>query len=78
MLNHYNSLKHEEKSVQDGNKSLLTPLKLLNNEIKGKDGRYQNIKEQNLDDEESSWVTVCYNKTMPRNNQPEKSNHWPK
>jgi len=62
--------KREAKSIQDENKSLMTALKLLNNEIgkesKYRDGRYENIKENNLHDEETSWVTVRDNKTMPR------------
>ena len=68
----YYSLKREAKSIQDENKSLMTTLKLLNNEINGKeskyrDSRYENIiKEQNLCDEETPWVTVGDNKTMPR------------
>ena len=47
----YDSLKREAKSIQDENKSLMTALKLLNNEINGKeskyrDGSYENIKEE--------------------------------
>ena len=72
MEDRYDSLKREAKSIQDENKSLMTALKLLNNEINGKeskyrDGRYEKIiKEQNLRDEETPWVTVRDNKTMPR------------
>ena len=45
------SLKREAKPIQDENKSLMTALKLLNDEINGKeskyrDGSYENIKEQ--------------------------------
>ena len=73
----YDSLKREAKSIQDENKSLMTALKLLNNEINGKeskyrDGRYENIKEQNLHDEETPWVTVHDNKTMLRNKKKER------
>ena len=73
----YDSLRREAKSIQDENKSLMTALKLLNNEINGKeskyrDGRYENIKEQNLHDEETPWVTVRDNKTMLRNKKKER------
>ena len=48
----------------------MTALKLLNNEIgkegKYRDGRYENIKDKNLRDEETCWVTACDNKTMHR------------
>ena len=55
----------------------MTALKLLNNEINGKeskyrDGRYENTKEQNLHDEETPWVTVRDNKTMLRNKKKER------
>ena len=43
----------------------MTALKLLNNEINGKESKH--IKEQNLHDEETPWVTGSDNKTMPRN-----------
>ena len=51
MEDRYDSLKSEAKSIQDENKSLMTVLKLLNNEINGKeskyrDGSYENIEEQ--------------------------------
>ena len=77
MEDRYDSLKSEAKSIQDENKSLMTALKLLNNEINGKeskyrDGRYENIKEQNLHDEETPWVTVRDNKTMLRNKKKER------
>ena len=57
--------------------SLMTALELLNNEINGKeikyrDGRYENINEQNLHDEETPWVTVRDNKAMPRNKKRER------
>ena len=73
----YDSLKREAKSIQDENESLMTALKLLNNEINGKeskyrDGRYEHIKEQNLHDEETPWVTGSDNKTMPRNKKRER------
>lgn len=35
-------------------------------------GRYENIKEQNLHDEEIPWVTIRGNKTKPRNNKRER------
>ena len=77
MEDRYDSLKREAKPIQDENKSLMTALKLLNNEINGKeskyrDGRYENIKEQNLHDEETPWVTVRDNKTMLRNKKKER------
>ena len=40
----YDSLKLEAKSIQDENESLMTALKLLNNEINGKESKH--IKEQ--------------------------------
>ena len=49
----------------------MTALKLLNNEINGKESKH--IKEQNLHDEETPWVTGSDNKTMPRNKQPANS-----
>ena len=66
----YDSLKLEAKSIQDENESLMTALKLLNNEINGKESKH--IKEQNLHDEETPWVTGSDNKTMPRNNKRER------
>ena len=62
----------KQNLFKDENNSLVTALKLLNNEINGKeskyrDGRYENTKEQNFHDEETPWVTVRDNKTMPRN-----------
>ena len=80
----YRSLKREAKSIQDENKSLMTALKLLNNEINGKeskyrDGRYENIiKEQNLRDEKTPWVTVRDNKTMPRKKERASHTSWKK
>ena len=63
-------LKRKAKSIQDEKKSLVTALKLLNNEIakesKYRDGRYENIKDKNFHDEEICWVTACDNKTMHR------------
>ena len=66
----YDSLKLEAKSIQDENESLMTALKLLNNEINGKESKH--IKEQNLHDEETPWVTGSDNKTMPRNKKRER------
>ena len=67
----YDSLKREARSIQDENKSLMTALRLLNNEsvneAKYRNGRNEDIKEQNLHEEETPWVTVRDNKTMPRN-----------
>ena len=72
----YDSLKRKTNSIQDENKSLMTALRLLNNEIgkdsKHRDGRNTNIKEQNLHEEETPWVTVRDNKTMPRNKKRER------
>lgn len=49
----------------------MTALRLLNNEIviesKHGDGRNEDFKDQNLHEEETPWVTVRDNKTMPRN-----------
>ena len=54
----------------------MTALKSLNNEIgkesKFRDGRTENIREQNLHDEETPWVTVRDNNTMPRNKKRER------
>ena len=66
----YDSLKLEAKPIQDENESLMTALKLLNNEINGKESKH--IKEQNLHDEETPWVTGSDNKTMPRNKKRER------
>ena len=67
----YDSLKREARSIQDENKSLMTALRLLNNEslneAKYRNGRSGDIKEQTLHEEETPWVTVRDNKTMPKN-----------
>lgn len=51
------SLKREVRSIQDENKSLMTALRLLNNEsvneAKYRNGRNEDIKEQNLHEEET-------------------------
>ena len=67
----YDSLKREARSIQDENKSLMTALRLLNNEFvnetKYRNGKNEDFKEQNLHEEENPWETVRDNKTMPRN-----------
>ena len=66
----YDSLKCEARPIQDESKSLMTAIRLLNNEsvneVKYRNGRSEDLKEQNLH-EETPWVTVRDNKTMPRN-----------
>ena len=53
----YHSLKREARSIQDENKSLMTALRLSNdesvNEAKYRNGRNEDIKEQNLHQEET-------------------------
>jgi len=48
----YDSLKREARSIQDENKSLMTALRLLSNEFvnesKYRNGRNEDVKEQNL------------------------------
>ena len=72
----YDSLKREARSIQDENKSLMTALRLLNNEFvnetKYRNGKNEDFKEQNLHEEENPWETVRDNKTMPRNKRRER------
>lgn len=71
MVDCYDSLKRQARSIQDENKSLMTALTLLNNEFvnetKYRNGENEDFKEQNLHEEETRWEKVCDNKTMPRN-----------
>ena len=61
----YDSLKREARSIQDENKSLMTALRLLNNE-------FVNETSCNLHEEENPWETVRDNKAMPRNKRRER------
>ena len=72
----YDSLKGEARSIQDKNKSLMTALRLLNNEFVNEtkycNGKNEDFKEQNLHEEGNPWETVRDNKTMPRNKRRER------